>query len=71
MYNLFSVGTPIVFVRAGCLALTTYKIIILLLRNLIIGAGATIRTANELRIFSDSQNFNSQKNASKSEILFA
>jgi len=29
LYNLFSVGTPIILVRVGCLALAVYKIIIL------------------------------------------
>jgi len=45
--------TPIILAQVSCLALAVQKIIILLLSNLIIGAGATIRTANELRIFSD------------------
>jgi len=38
---------------------------------LISRAGATIRMADELGIFSDNQNFNFQKKASKSKILFA
>jgi len=56
---------------SGCLALAVYKIIILVLSNLISGVGAAFRMANELRILSDNRNFNSLKNVLKSEILFA
>jgi len=49
LYNLFSVGTPIILAQVGCLALAVHKI---LLSNL---AGATIRMPDELNIFGQSK----------------